>query len=64
MLDGYKNGVISEERLNDAVRRILGLKGKLNLHIKQKENTLLKSAEELKVVGCEKHLEKHKSSSR
>lgn len=57
MLDGYKNGVISEERLNDAVRRILGLKAKLNLHIKQKENTLLKSAEELKVVGCEKHLE-------
>lgn len=32
MLDGYKNGVISENRLSDALHRILGLKAKLNLH--------------------------------
>lgn len=56
MKAGYKKGVISEERLDDAVRRILGLKAKLNLHVKQAEDTLLKAAEELKVVGCEEHL--------
>ena len=57
MLNGYKNGIISEERLNDAVRRVLGLKAKLNLHIKQAEGTLLKSADELAVVGCDEHLQ-------
>lgn len=63
MLDGYKNGIISDERLHDALRRILGLKAKLNLHIKQKENTLLKKEEELKIVGCEKHLNMQKEAA-
>ncbi|WP_392362922.1 glycoside hydrolase family 3 N-terminal domain-containing protein, partial [Streptococcus suis] len=31
MLNGYRKGVITEERLHDALRRILGLKAKLNL---------------------------------
>ena len=56
MLQGFKNGIISEERLNDAVRRILGLKAKLNLHIKQAEGTLLKTPEELSIIGCDEHL--------
>lgn len=56
MLDGYKNGVITEERLHDALRRILGLKASLKLHIKQKEGTLIPSKEGLKVIGCEEHL--------
>lgn len=56
MLKGYKNGVISEERMTDALRRILGLKAKLNLHKKQAEGTLLKKPEDLKVIGCEEHL--------
>lgn len=63
MLEGYRKGVISEERLNDAVRRILGLKAKLNLHIKQAEGTLLKSAEELAVIGCEEHLNWQKEAA-
>ncbi len=53
MLNGYRKGVITEERLQDALRRILGLKAKLNLHIKQAEGTLLKSADELAIIGCE-----------
>lgn len=57
MLDGYKNGVITEERLSDAVRRILGLKAKLKLHTKQKEGTLIPDKDGLKVIGCEEHLE-------
>ncbi len=34
MMDGYNNGVITPERLEDALRRILGLKAKENLHLK------------------------------
>ena len=33
-MDGYKNGIITEERLNDALTRILALKASLNLHLK------------------------------
>ncbi len=56
MLAGYEKGVITEERLNDAVRRILGLKAKLNLHQKKAAGTLLKNSEDLQVVGCAEHL--------
>ena len=31
MLKGYQDGVITDDRLNDAVRRILGLKAKIHL---------------------------------
>lgn len=34
MMDGYKKGVISDERLDDAVTRILALKASLGLHKK------------------------------
>lgn len=63
MLDGYKNGVISDERLTDALRRILGLKAKLNLHLKKQNNTLLKTEEDLKVIGCEKHKNMEKDAA-
>lgn len=56
MLDGYRRGIITEERLHDALRRILGLKAKLNLHIKQAGGELLKSKEELAIIGCQEHL--------
>jgi beta-N-acetylhexosaminidase len=57
MLNGYKKGVITEERLNDAVRRILGLKAKLNLHVKRQAGTLLKGEGDLEVIGCPEHLQ-------
>lgn len=56
MLDGYKNGVITEERLQDALRRILGLKAALKLHIKQQEGTLVPDKEVLKIIGCPEHI--------
>lgn len=34
MMDGYRNGVITEERLTDALRAILGTKAALGLHRK------------------------------
>lgn len=56
MLQGYRNGVITEERMTDALRRILGLKAKLNLPEKQATGKLQKLPDELAVVGCEDHL--------
>ncbi|SKA82570.1 beta-N-acetylhexosaminidase [Clostridium sp. USBA 49] len=63
MLDGYKNGVITEERLHDALRRILGLKAALKLHVKQKEGTLIPPKEGLKIIGCKEHLDMAKESA-
>lgn len=57
MLKGYQNGVITEERMTDALKRVLGLKAKLNLNTKQAEGTLLKDESELEVVGSEEHLQ-------
>lgn len=37
MMDGYKNGVITEERLEEAVTRILAIKASLGLHRKSLE---------------------------
>ena len=51
MLNGYKRGILTEERLNDAVRRILVLKAKLNLYQKRQAGTLLKSERDLEVIG-------------
>ncbi len=54
MKAGIESGVITAQRLDDALRRILGLKAKLGLY--RKENVT--AAPELKdqVVGCEEHL--------
>jgi len=54
MLDGYKSGVISEGRLQDALRRILGLKASLGLHLASRER-LVPAAEALAVIGSEAH---------
>nr|WP_321291718.1 glycoside hydrolase family 3 N-terminal domain-containing protein [uncultured Trichococcus sp.] len=63
MLEGYENGVITEDRLQDALRRILGLKASLKLHVKQKDGKLILPREGLKVVGCEEHLEMAKEAA-
>lgn len=56
MMDGYKNGIITEARLSDALHRILGLKAALKLHVRQREGTLIPNNEGLKVIGCVEHL--------
>ena len=38
MLNAYKSGIISEERMTEALTRILGLKAKMGLHKKAKED--------------------------
>ncbi|WP_225753290.1 glycoside hydrolase family 3 protein [Actinotalea sp. Marseille-Q4924] len=56
MLDGVRDGVITPERLDDAVRRVLGLKAKLDLAGKKERGELAKGAADLEVIGCEEHL--------
>lgn len=56
MMDGYKQGVISEDRLMDALHRILGLKAALGLHRMQQEGTLVPPKEGMNVIGCPEHL--------
>ncbi|RIO65845.1 glycoside hydrolase family 3 protein [Staphylococcus haemolyticus] len=56
MLKGYQDGVITDDRLNDAVRRILGLKAKIHLPQRQSQGTLQRNEEELSVIGCDEHL--------
>ncbi|MDD2534045.1 MAG: glycoside hydrolase family 3 N-terminal domain-containing protein [Eubacteriales bacterium] len=56
MLDGYKRGVITEERLQDALYRILGLKAAIHLHELQATGELMPPKEGLAIVGCEEHL--------
>ncbi|WP_230118755.1 gluconokinase, GntK/IdnK-type [Arthrobacter sp. Bi83] len=54
MLDGYKSGVITEQRLHDALRRILALKASLGLHLKASAG-LVPPAEALAVIGSDAH---------
>ena len=50
--DALKDGRLKEERLDEAVTRILAMKAHLNLN---KEELLIPSKDNLKVVGCEEH---------
>ena len=56
MMDGYKNGVITDERLNEALTRILGVKVAIKLHEKQRQGTLVPNEDALKILKCEKHI--------
>ena len=49
MLDAYKSGIISEERMTEALGRILGLKAKMGLHKKNKEE-ICPTGDELQTI--------------
>ncbi len=51
MMDGYKNGIITEERLEAALTRILGLKASLGLHKKAKTEIMMPKEEAMKQIG-------------
>lgn len=55
LMDGIKNGVVTLERLDEAVTRILATKASLRLPEKKAAGTIVPGAEALDVVGCEKH---------
>ena len=51
LLEGLKDGLLSMERLDEAVLRVLATKASLGLHRKQKEGTLVPPPEALETVG-------------
>lgn len=51
LLDGIRDGILTVERLDEAVTRILATKASLGLHKKQKEGTLVPPPEALDEVG-------------
>lgn len=51
MMEGYKNGVITEERLTEALTRILGMKAMLGLHKKAKTEILPAKEEAMAKIG-------------
>lgn len=55
MMEGYKNGVITEERLNEALTRILGIKASLGLHKKDKKEILPPKEEAMARIGLEEN---------
>lgn len=55
MLKGVKSGIISEERLNEAVKRILGLKASLGLHKKKMQNNLKFNKKTIEKINFNEH---------
>ncbi len=55
LMDGLKDGTLSEARLDEAVTRILGTKAALGLHRKKCDGTLVPGEERLGEVGCAQH---------
>lgn len=55
MMQGYKDGIITEERLEEALTRILGLKASLGLHKKAKTEILMPKEEAMKKIGLEEN---------
>lgn len=56
MKEGYEKGILTDERLHDALRRTLGLKAKLGLHRFEgrREKIMLSKEEALKLIGTDK----------
>lgn len=52
VMQGYKTGIITDERLNDALMRIIGLKVKQNLF---EDNVSKIDAADFTLIGCEQH---------
>ena len=49
-----QNGTVTEERLNEAVTRVLALKASMGLHVMQEEK---QTEESPAVIGCPEHME-------
>ncbi|MCD7957747.1 MAG: glycoside hydrolase family 3 protein [Lachnospiraceae bacterium] len=55
LMTGLENGILTGERLDEAVTRILATKAALGLHRKKAEGTLVPGEERLSDVGCARH---------
>lgn len=64
MLNAYQTGVISEERMEEALTRILGLKARMGLHKKSIEELVPQPEVVEEIVGKDAHKEMHKAIAR
>lgn len=64
MLQAYQTGVISEERMTEALTRILGLKAHMGLHKKAKEELVPSPEVADEVLSREEYKEMHKAICR
>ena len=64
MLNAYKDGIISEERMTEALTRILGLKARMGLHKKAKEELVPQADALAEVLGKEEYKEMQKVISK
>jgi beta-N-acetylhexosaminidase len=55
MLKGIETGILTLDRVDEAVMRILALKASLGLHVQKQQGTLVPSEAELSVLQCEEH---------
>lgn len=55
MKQGIAKGILTWERVDEAIMRILATKAALGLHAKQQEKTLIPDKSGLSVVGCKEH---------
>lgn len=56
MEEGYNKGILSEKRLEEAVKRILATKAALNLPQKQKAGRLVPDKKALDILSCKEHI--------
>ncbi len=63
MKQGYLDGVITDERLDDALHRILALKAHMGLHKKARTEIVPPKENIHQVVGCEEHVAMQKEIS-
>lgn len=57
MEEGIEKGILTQERLNEAVTRILGLKAALRLHEKKEDSTIFADVKKAgEIIGCDKHV--------
>ncbi|SEP81488.1 glycoside hydrolase family 3 protein [Butyrivibrio sp. TB] len=52
---GYEKGILSDARLEEAVKRILATKAALGLNTKKEKGTLVPDEDALKVLNCKEH---------
>ncbi len=63
MKQGYMDGRITEERLDDALHRILALKAHMGLHRKTKAELMPPRDQVHEIIGCEAHVAMQKEIS-
>lgn len=55
MKEGYENGILSEERLYDAIRRTLGLKARLGLHNTPREEIMMPKEDAMAKINTDEN---------